>query len=87
MKPTKIAAVLNQPTWFLCRCRVYDIDYAIRTIDAMGGGNTEPLILICNQTGSKPLTERPTNEQNEKEVSEYECDERPPYREEDNAGQ
>lgn len=66
---TKIAAVLNQPTWFLCRCRVYDIDYAIRTIDAMGGGNTQPLVLIMeNQTGSKPLTERPTNEQNEKEV-------------------
>lgn len=38
MKTTKIAAILNQPTWFLCRCRVYDTDYAIRTIDAMGGG-------------------------------------------------
>ena len=37
-KPTKIAAILDQPTWFMCRRRVYDIRYAIRTIDAMGGG-------------------------------------------------
>lgn len=65
--PTKIAAVLNQPTWFMCRRRVYDIRYAIRTIDAMGGGNTEPMILLWGE--------------------ENECDERPSYREETDAGQ
>ena len=41
-KPTKIAAILDQPTWFMCRRRVYDIRYAIRTIDAMGGGGGIP---------------------------------------------
>ena len=49
-KPTKIAAILDQPTWFMCRRRVYDIRYAIRTIDAMGGGgNTEPMILLWRE--------------------------------------
>lgn len=47
--PTKIAAVLDQPSWFMCRRRVYDIRYAIRTIDAMGGGNTEPMILLWGE--------------------------------------
>lgn len=82
----EIVAYLNQPNWFESIRRIYDVMGISPNLDTGGGGNTKIKILICNQTGSKPLTERPTNEQNEKEVSEYECDERPPYREEDNTG-